>query len=73
MSPSTTDSLIAENNTITMRDRKINFHSSTLLDQPKFPITFDQFMNPPSSRTESENIETNGTIISFNIFFKMTK
>ena len=42
-----TDSLIAENNTITMRDRKINFRPLTLLDQGIFLITFDQFMNAP--------------------------
>ena len=42
--------IIAENNTITMRDRKINFRSLTLLDQGIFLITFDQFMNAPYNR-----------------------
>ena len=27
--------------------KKINFRSLTVLDQPGFPITFDQFMNAP--------------------------
>ena len=45
--PFKTDLLIAENNTITMRDRKINFLSLTLLDQGIFLIRFDLFMNSP--------------------------
>ena len=45
--PSKVNSLIPENNTITMRDRKINFRSLILLDQPIFLITFDQFMKAP--------------------------
>ena len=45
--PFKTDSLIVENNMITMRDRKINFRSLALLDQGIFLIMFDQFMNVP--------------------------
>ena len=35
-----------------MHDQNISFRSFTLLDQPRFPITFDQFMNAPLSTVQ---------------------